>query len=82
MRRQTNAAMDTDRTISVTKSVRPASAATSGKVVMPGPFIVFAARTSIAEKDKYFGGAAAALAAVACGSGFVVGSVIFDMALE
>lgn len=54
-RLQTNEAIATERNISATKSIRPAPAATSGKVVMPGPFIVLAAKTRMAEKERYFG---------------------------
>lgn len=46
--------MVTDRAMSTTYRVRPASAATSGRVVMPGPFMVLAARTRIAEKGRDF----------------------------
>lgn len=52
MRRQTNAAMPAEHAMSNMYRVRPALAATSGKVVMPGPFMVFAAKTRMAVEDR------------------------------
>ncbi len=56
MRRQTNAAIPADNPMRSKYSVRPAFAATSGKVVMPGPFMVFAAKTRMAVDDSVGGG--------------------------
>ena len=54
MRRQTNAAMPAEHAMSNMYRVRPAFTATSGKVVMPGPFMVFAAKTRMAVEDRWW----------------------------